>query len=252
MSAQIDPRTFRSVLGQFCTGITVITTVHDDVPVGFACQSFAALSLEPPLVLFCPTKVSRSWQAIEASGRFCVNVLTEKQKDVSARFGSKEPDKFAGIDWRPSELGSPIIEGSLAYIDCTVASVHDGGDHFVVFGAVESLSEVPAVKPRPLLFYRGDYTGIEPEKTTPAHWRDDLEAFLTTTTQDTWLCSPSPVSSLVSHVRYVAWLGQLSSRMANMQTLTSRSSIVADQFGEGFLVVQVDTGLQASGAVGRQ
>ena len=68
-----------------------------------------------------------------------------------------------------------------------VASVHDGGDHFVVFGAVESLSEVPKIKPRPLLFYRGDYTGIEPDKTTPAQWRDDLEAFLTTTTQDTWL-----------------------------------------------------------------
>ena len=107
----MDPRTFRNVLGQFCTGITVITTMHDDAPVGFACQSFAALSLEPPLVLFCPTKVSRSWQAIEASGKFCVNVLHEKQKDVSARFGSKEPDKFAGIDWRPSKLGSPVIEG---------------------------------------------------------------------------------------------------------------------------------------------
>ena len=64
----LDPRTFRHVLGQFCTGITVITTLHDGKPVGFACQSFAALSLEPPLVLFCPTKVSRSWQAIEASG----------------------------------------------------------------------------------------------------------------------------------------------------------------------------------------
>ena len=86
MSAQIDPRAFRQVLGQFCTGITIITTVHDEVPIGFACQSFAALSLEPPLVLFCPTKVSRSWKAIEASGRFCVNVLREKQKDVSARF----------------------------------------------------------------------------------------------------------------------------------------------------------------------
>ena len=157
MSAQIDPRAFRQVLGQFCTGITIITTVHDDVPVGFACQSFAALSLDPPLVLFCPTKVSRSWKAIEASGRFCVNVLTESQKHVSARFGSK------------------------------VASVHDGGDHFVVFGAVGSLSEVPKIKPRPLLFYRGDYTGIEPDKTTPAQWRDDLDAFLTTTTQDTWL-----------------------------------------------------------------
>ena len=136
MSAPIDPRSLPQVLGQFCTGITIITTVHDDVPIGFACQSFAALSLDPPLVLFCPTKVSRSWKAIEASGRFCVNVLTEKQKHVSARFGSKEPDKFAGIDWHPSELGSPIIDGSLAYIDCTVASVHDGGDHFVVFGAV--------------------------------------------------------------------------------------------------------------------
>ena len=99
--------------------------------------------LEPPLVLFCPTKVSRSWKAIEASGKFCVNVLTESQKDVSARFGSKEPDKFAGIDWSTSPLGSPVIDGSLAYIDCTVASVHDGGDHLVVFGAVQSLSEVP-------------------------------------------------------------------------------------------------------------
>ena len=187
MSAPIDPRAFRQELGQFCTGITVITTMHSDAPVGFACQSFAALSLEPPLVLFCPTKVSRTWKAIEATGRFCVNVLHEKQKDVSARFGSKEADKFAGIDWHPSPLGSPIIDGSLAYIDCTVASVHDGGDHFVVFGAVRSLSEAPKIKPRPLLFYRGDYTGIEPDKTTPAQWRDDLEAFLTTTTQDTWL-----------------------------------------------------------------
>jgi len=95
------------------------------------------------LVLFCPTKVSRSWQAIEASGHFCVNVLHEKQKDVSARFGSKEPDKFVGIDWSPSKLGSPVIDGTLAHIDCTVHSVHDGGDHYVVFGAVHSLSDVP-------------------------------------------------------------------------------------------------------------
>lgn len=183
----VDGKTFRHVLGQFCTGITIITTVHDGEPIGFACQSFAALSLDPPLVLFCPTKVSRSWQAIESSGRFCVNVLTEKQKEVSARFGSKEPDKFAGIDWELSPLGSPVITHSLAHIDCTVASVHGGGDHFVVFGAVKSLSEVPKVKPRPLLFYRGQYTGIEPDKTTPAQWRDDLEAFLTATTPDTWL-----------------------------------------------------------------
>ena len=187
----IDPRTFRHVLGQFCTGITIITTMSESAtgaePVGFACQSFAALSLDPPLVLFCPTKVSRSWQAIEASGKFCVNVLHEDQKDVSARFGSREPDKFAGIDWSASSLGSPVLGGTLAHIDCTVASVHDGGDHFVVFGAVHGMSEPVATKPRPLLFYRGEYTGIEPDKTSPAQWRDDLDAFLTTTTADTWL-----------------------------------------------------------------
>lgn len=194
----IDPRTFRNVLGQFCTGVTVITTLHDDVPIGFACQSFAALSLDPPLVLFCPTKQSRAWQAIEASGKFCVNMLHENQQHVSAQFGSKAPDKFAGIDWTPSELGSPVIDGSLAHIDCNVHSVHDGGDHFVVFGAVHSLSEGAADersreehrtqrKPRPLLFYRGEYTGIEPDKNTPAQWRDDLDAFLTATTPDTWL-----------------------------------------------------------------
>jgi 3-hydroxy-9,10-secoandrosta-1,3,5(10)-triene-9,17-dione monooxygenase reductase component len=178
MSEPIDPRTFRHVLGQFCTGITIITSMSESAtgakPIGFACQSFAALSLDPPLVLFCPTKV-------------CVNVLHENQKDVSARFGSKEPDKFSGIDWSPSALGSPVIDGTLAHIDCAVNSVHDGGDHFVVFGAVHSLSEIPKKKPRPLLFYRGEYTGIEPDKTTPAQWRDDLEAFITTTTADTWL-----------------------------------------------------------------
>ena len=181
----IDPRRFRTVLGQFCTGVTIITTIDDGEPVGFACQSFAALSLEPPLVLFCPTKTSRSWAAIERSGVFCVNVLAEEQQSTCARFGSREPDKFAGIDWTASPLGSPILTGSLAHVDCSLESVHDGGDHWVVFGRVSSLSEIR--EERPLLFYRGQYTGIEPDKTVPAPWRDDLEAFLTTSSEDTWL-----------------------------------------------------------------
>ncbi|MFC0447948.1 3-hydroxy-9,10-secoandrosta-1,3,5(10)-triene-9,17-dione monooxygenase reductase subunit [Rhodococcus jostii] len=181
----IDPRRFRTVLGQFCTGVTIITTIDDGEPVGFACQSFAALSLEPPLVLFCPTKTSRSWAAIERSGIFCVNVLSEEQQSTCARFGSRDPDKFAGIEWTESPLGSPILTGSLAHIDCSLESVHDGGDHWVAFGRVSSLSEIR--EERPLLFYRGQYTGIEPDKTVPAPWRDDLEAFLTTSSEDTWL-----------------------------------------------------------------
>ena len=187
MPDALDRSAYRRALGTFSTGVCVVTAHTPEGAFGITVNSFTSVSLDPPLVLFCPTKQSRSWQAIEASGKFCVNVLAEQQKDVCARFGSREPDKFAGVDWAPSPLGSPILANSLAHIDCTVASVHDGGDHFVVFGAVHSLSDVPAVKPRPLLFYRGDYTGIEPDKTTPAHLRDELEAFLTATTEDTWL-----------------------------------------------------------------
>jgi len=183
----IDARQFRNVLGQFCTGITVITTFDGDgTPVGFACQSFAALSLEPPLVLFCPTKNSRSWAAIERSGRFCVNVLAEEQQPTCARFGSREPDKFAGIPWRTSDLELPLLDDALATIQCVVDSVIDGGDHYIVIGRVQALSE-STDSGRPLLFYRGQYTAIEPDKTTPAPWRADLDHFLTTTTLDTWL-----------------------------------------------------------------
>jgi 3-hydroxy-9,10-secoandrosta-1,3,5(10)-triene-9,17-dione monooxygenase reductase component len=183
----IDGRQFRNVLGQFATGITVITTFDgDSAPMGFACQSFAALSLEPPLVLFCPTKTSRSWAAIEQSGRFCVNVLAEEQQQLCARFGSREPDKFAEIGWRTSELELPLLDDALATIQCTVDSVVDGGDHYIVIGRVLALSESTA-SGRPLLFYRGQYSAIEPDKTVPAPWRYDLDHFLTTTTLDTWL-----------------------------------------------------------------
>ncbi|MEV0034199.1 3-hydroxy-9,10-secoandrosta-1,3,5(10)-triene-9,17-dione monooxygenase reductase subunit [Nocardia sp. NPDC050793] len=183
----IDPRQFRNVLGQFCTGITVITAFGDDAaPIGFACQSFAALSLDPPLVLFCPTKASRSWAAIEKTGRFCVNILAEEQQQVCARFGSREPDKFGGTSWHTSELELPVLDDALATIQCTVDSVVDGGDHYIVIGRVQVLSE-STDSGRPLLFYRGQYTAIEPEKTVPAPWRADLDHFLTTTTLDTWL-----------------------------------------------------------------
>ncbi|WP_405488357.1 3-hydroxy-9,10-secoandrosta-1,3,5(10)-triene-9,17-dione monooxygenase reductase subunit [Nocardia sp. NBC_00511] len=187
----IDGRKFRNVLGQFCTGITVITTFDDQdgvsAPIGFACQSFAALSLDPPMVLFCPTKESRSWAAIERNGSFAVNMLAEEQQPVCARFGSREPDKFAGIDWHTSELNLPVLDGALATIQCTVANVLDGGDHYIVIGRVLALSESTTDSGRPLLFYQGQYTAIEPEKSTPAPWRADLEHFLTTTTLDTWL-----------------------------------------------------------------
>ena len=155
-SPVIDQALFRRTLGHFCSGVTVVTSLDDGFPVGFACQSFAALSLDPPLVLFCPRTTSLSWRRIERTGHFGVNVLTEHQRDVSRVFGTSAPDKFAGLAWSPSPGGAPILDGVLTWADARIESVHEAGDHQVVIGRVTGLGECRAS--RPLLFYRGRYT----------------------------------------------------------------------------------------------
>jgi len=152
----IDQALFRRTLGHFCSGVTVVTSLDGGDPVGFACQSFAALSLDPPLVLFCPRTGSASWRRIQRTGHFCVNVLTEDQRDVSRIFGTSGPDKFAGLAWSASPGGAPILDGVLTWVDAVIEDVHEAGDHQVVIGRVTGLGEcAPA---RPLLFYRSRYT----------------------------------------------------------------------------------------------
>lgn len=158
-----DPSRFRAVLGRFCTGVTVVTGMDGDEPVGFACQAFAALSLDPPLVLFCPSRDSGSWQAIRRAGRFCVNVLGKGQRHVSQAFGSRNGEKFAAVDWSRSQQGSPLLGGVLSWVDCVIEAVHGAGDHYIVVGRVVDLGSCP--EDRPLLFYRGDYTATEPPGT---------------------------------------------------------------------------------------
>jgi 3-hydroxy-9,10-secoandrosta-1,3,5(10)-triene-9,17-dione monooxygenase reductase component len=156
----IDPTHFRTVLGHFCTGITVITAEHGDERVGFACQSFAALSLDPPLILFCPSRASRSWPVIRDAGRFVVNVLASTQGETSAVFGGRRTDKFEAVPWTPSPGGAPIIDGVLTWIECTVETIHEAGDHYIVVGRVVALGD--RSEERPLLFHRGQYTVTEP------------------------------------------------------------------------------------------
>ncbi|UQE76936.1 flavin reductase family protein [Gordonia sp. PP30] len=170
-------------MGQFCTGVTIITTMRDDVPVGFACQSFAALSLDPPLVIFCPMKTSRTWPLIEARGAFCVNVLAHRQQEVSAKFGAPGEDKFAGVQWDASPLGLPVIRHCLTWVECTIENVLDGGDHCIVVGRAQTLGEV--LQDKPLLFYRGGYLSTERPRVTPA--QEHLDDFLTWTGGDEWL-----------------------------------------------------------------
>jgi 3-hydroxy-9,10-secoandrosta-1,3,5(10)-triene-9,17-dione monooxygenase reductase component len=196
------PDRFRHVLGHFCTGVTVITTVDSEGPTGFTCQSFTALSLDPPLVLFCPTKSSTTWPRIERAGRFCANVLADEQREVARRFASRAPDKFEGVAWTPVPSpaplpssspspvpslssspvpsgpepasgpdaslpsGPPLLDGAVAWVDAEVETVHDGGDHWVVIGRVLDLGTDAALSP-PLLFYRGRFTITQPESGTP-------------------------------------------------------------------------------------
>jgi 3-hydroxy-9,10-secoandrosta-1,3,5(10)-triene-9,17-dione monooxygenase reductase component len=150
-----DSAKYRQVLGHFPTGVTVITAIADGTPVGMAIGSFASLSLEPPSILFCAGKQSSSWPKVQSSGSFCVNILADDQEDVCRVFASKAPDKFAEIGWKRSGNGSPILDGVLAYIDCTIGDVVESGDHFIVIGEVTDL-EVRH-EGGPLLFFRGGY-----------------------------------------------------------------------------------------------
>lgn len=153
--APFDSARFRQVLGHFPTGVTVVTGMSPEGPVGLAVGSFTSVSLEPPLVAFCPGRTSTSWPQIEEAGTFCVNVLAEDQEHVSRVFASKAEDKFEGVGWKPSGLGCPIIEDVLAWLDCRIGDVYEAGDHFIVVGRVAAL-EVER-DDRPLVFYRGGY-----------------------------------------------------------------------------------------------
>ena len=163
-----EPARFRQVLGHFCTGVTVITTMDPDGrPAGFACQSFAALSLDPPLVLFCPSRTSATWPRIAEAGHFCANVLTAGQRDLARVFGTAGADKFAGVAWSPSASGAPVLAGVLTWVGCVVEAVHEAGDHYVVLGRVTELG--PVGTDAPLLFYRGRYgvTAAAPADSPP-------------------------------------------------------------------------------------
>jgi 3-hydroxy-9,10-secoandrosta-1,3,5(10)-triene-9,17-dione monooxygenase reductase component len=151
----VDPRVLREVLGHFASGVTVVTADTADGPIGFTCQSFSSLSLDPPLVVFAPARTSRTWPRLRDIGHFCVNVLAEDQTALSQNFARSGADKFAGVPWTRSRLGSPVLEDVVAWIDCELWAEYDGGDHTIVAGRVLDLGADPGR--RPLLFHRGSY-----------------------------------------------------------------------------------------------
>ena len=135
-TAAPNPTAMRATLGHFASGIVVVTATGPDGPLGFTCQSFASLSLDPPLVSFSPARTSSTWPRIRASGRFCINVLAEDQERFSDQFARSGTDKYAGVPWRPGPSGAPVLDGVCAWIDCALWREYDGGDHTIVLGQV--------------------------------------------------------------------------------------------------------------------
>lgn len=174
-ASQPSPAELRHALGHFATGVTVVTGVAGDAaPVGFACQSFASVSLDPPLVLFCADHRGRSWPRMRDTGVFCVNVLRHDQRDLVDRFGSSAGQRFDGLDWQMAPYGAPSLPGVLIRIHGAVDDVHVAGDHDVVIGRVLAVEE--GEPGRPMLFYRGRLSVTERASSlreqVPGGWDD--------------------------------------------------------------------------------
>ncbi|WP_024538335.1 flavin reductase family protein [Comamonas badia] len=163
----IDARELRNALGHFATGVTVVTTLGPaGERIGVTVNSFAALSLDPPLVLWSLARKSWSLPAFQAAGHFCIHVLAHDQQAVSDRFARAGEDKFAGMEIGEGLGGVPLLPGCMAVFQCAVEHRYEGGDHTILVGRVGRLTTRSTA---PLLFYRGRYAVPEYEHCAEHH-----------------------------------------------------------------------------------
>jgi flavin reductase (DIM6/NTAB) family NADH-FMN oxidoreductase RutF len=151
----IDPRDFRNALGSYATGVTVITALGPDgKPVGLTCNSFASVSLNPPLVLWSLLIYSPSVGVFQNASHFAVNVLGVSQQDLAVQFATRSDDKFAGVAWERGLGDAPMLANAVATFQCRSVDRYYGGDHVIFLGAVEAYAYN---RDEPLLFARGNF-----------------------------------------------------------------------------------------------
>ena len=151
----IDADLFRRVLGSFASGVSIVTTLEPDgQPRGFTVSGMSSLSLDPRLLLICVSANSATLAAIQDRDAFTVNILTEAQRELAQRFASRQENKFAGVAWRAGATGTPVLDGALAYAECSVFRIYEGGDHVIILGEIVAAGAGDAV---PLLYFRGRY-----------------------------------------------------------------------------------------------
>ncbi len=156
---RVEPARFRRVLSHLPTGVTVITAHGGGRPVGMACNSVSSVSLEPPLISFCPARTSETWPALRAAGRLCVNVMANHHEEATRAFARKGVDRFEGIAHH-RRVGGPALDDAVAWLDCEIRAEHAAGDHLIVVAEVVAL-EARADTP-PLVFFRGGYGTFTP------------------------------------------------------------------------------------------
>jgi flavin reductase (DIM6/NTAB) family NADH-FMN oxidoreductase RutF len=155
----VSPDEFRSVLGRFPSGVTVVTTKGPDgSDSGMTVSAFCSVSLEPPLVLICIEKSASAYQALTGSTGFVVNILSAGQEQIARRFAIVDIDRFEGVGYSRSQTGFAVLDDALGLIECRTVAQHDAGDHTVIVGEVEGAR---AGMGTPLLYYRGGYAQLE-------------------------------------------------------------------------------------------
>ncbi|MDA9437613.1 nitrilotriacetate monooxygenase [Bradyrhizobium sp. CCBAU 51745] len=154
-NSPIDPRDFRNALGTYGTGVTIITaTAADGKPYGITCNSFASVSLNPPLILWSLGVYSSSLTVFQNASHFTVHVLGTSQQALANKFAKSSEDKFAGVNWTPGLGNAPVLAESVASFQCRSVNRYYGGDHVIFLGAVEAYAYTAR---EPLLFVRGTY-----------------------------------------------------------------------------------------------
>ncbi len=167
-----EPRAFRRALGQFPTGVCVVTCAPDGVPHGMTMSSFNTLSVDPPLVLFSIDRKALSLPEWERAEAFMVNVLAASQSDLSNRFASPRGPKWEGVDYHLSPHGAPALPGAAARFECLPYARYDGGDHVLFVARVAGYQADP--DRMPLLFCKGRYMRIDPERPSVPSWPLDI------------------------------------------------------------------------------
>lgn len=154
-----NSRAFRDALGAFATGVTVVTTMTDTGPVGITANSFASVSLDPPLVLWSPARASSRFAAFSMADHFAIHVLSQDQGALAQAF-ARGGAGFDAVDWMSGPQGVPLLNGTLARFVCRTEARHDGGDHLIIIGRVLDCAQAPGT---PLVFQGGRYGGFNPQ-----------------------------------------------------------------------------------------